>query len=81
MTGRELIVYILQNNLEDAELFKSGFFSGFMTQSEAAIKFGVGTATIRMWHFLGVLKSFEFGSNIFVLKDCEDPRKTMGEKV
>ena len=50
MTGREFILYILTNRLEDEPLFnESGKFLGFMTEQEAAIKFGVGTSTIRTW--------------------------------
>jgi hypothetical protein len=44
MTGRDLIVYILQNNLENEPVFKDGKFIGFMTEGEAAEKFDVGVA-------------------------------------
>lgn len=46
MTGRELILYILSNNLEDEEVFKDGKFIGFLTAGEAAEKMNVGIATI-----------------------------------
>lgn len=50
MTGREFILYILTNHLEDEQLFdESGKFICFMTEQEAAVKFGVGTSTIRTW--------------------------------
>lgn len=42
MTGRELIIYILQNNLEDAEIFDDNLKSMFMSVEEAAVKFGCG---------------------------------------
>lgn len=29
MTGKELILYILENNLEDSEIFKDGKFLDF----------------------------------------------------
>ena len=41
MTGRDLIIYIMQNNLEDEVVLKDGFFVGFMDENEAAAKFGV----------------------------------------
>ena len=47
MTCRELIIYILENNLEDEPVFKNGKFIGTMTISEAAAKLNVGSATIR----------------------------------
>jgi hypothetical protein len=46
MTGRELILYILKNNLEDEPVYKDGTFVGFMPVHEAAAKMGVGSATI-----------------------------------
>lgn len=55
MTGRELIVYILQNGLEDQEVFENGKFVGFATAEEAAVKKNVGVATIRAWMKLGIV--------------------------
>ena len=49
MTGKELILYILENNLEDSEIFKDGRFLDFLTVSEAAVKFNVGEATVKTW--------------------------------
>jgi hypothetical protein len=46
MTGRDLILYILQNNLEDEPVYKDGTFIGFVPVHEAAAKIGVGSATI-----------------------------------
>ena len=44
MTGRELIIYILSNNLENAKVFEDDAFleNLFMSEQEAASKFGVG---------------------------------------
>lgn len=49
MTGRELIIYILKNGLEDEPVFKDGKFIGFMTLDEAAAKMNVGKATVEAW--------------------------------
>lgn len=46
ITGRDLILYILKNNLEDEPVFKDGTFVGFIPVHEAAVKMGVGSATI-----------------------------------
>lgn len=46
MKGRDLILYILKNNLEDAPVYKDGTFIGFMPVSDAAVKLGVGSATV-----------------------------------
>lgn len=74
MTGRDLIIYILQNNLEDKEIFENGMFIGLMSEEEAAAKFEVGVPTIRVWHTLGFIKSVSIGDSIFVFRDAEDPR-------
>ena len=49
MTGRDYIIYILENHLEDEELFKNGKIPGLLTYEEAAVKFGVGVGTIKAW--------------------------------
>lgn len=46
MTGRDLIVYILSNGLEDEPVFKNGKFIGYLTDAEAAAKLNVGVATV-----------------------------------
>lgn len=69
MTGRELIVYILQNGLEDEPIVKDGCLIGHLTEIEAAIRYGVGTATIRTWASQGVLDAAKIGNMIFVPKN------------
>jgi hypothetical protein len=49
MTGRELIMYILENHLEDEPLFNDGRFLGFLTAEEYAAKRGVGKETVYTW--------------------------------
>ena len=74
MTGKELILYILQNNLENTVVLEDGFFVGFMTEEEAAVKFGVGTATIRAWYNCKMLRGNKIGDTIYFRKDVADPR-------
>lgn len=76
MTGKELILYILQNNLEDEIVLQDGFFVGFMTEGEAAVKFGVGVETIRTWYRIEKLKGIQIGDSLYFLKDVADPRVT-----
>nr|DAV24938.1 MAG TPA: Protein of unknown function (DUF1580) [Bacteriophage sp.] len=75
MTGKDLIIYILQNNLENEEVFKDGFFVGFMDENEAAVKYGVGVWTIRAWFMLGALDGIQVGEKLYFLKSTPDPRK------
>lgn len=66
MTGRELIVYILKNGLEDEPVFKDGKFIGFITVAEAAGKMNVGTATIEAWAALGMLDSINVVEGVYI---------------
>lgn len=75
MTGRDLIVYIMQHGLEDEPVFKNGSFIGFMRADEAAAKFGVGVCTINAWHAMGYLNGTYVGDTLYFLQDVQDPRK------
>ena len=69
MTGRELIVYILQNGLEDEPVFKDGKFVGFATAEEAAVKKQVGVATIQTWIELGFIEGVTVKSGVYIPVD------------
>lgn len=77
MTGKELILYILQNNLEDTIVLQDGFFIGFMTEEEAAVKFNVGVETIRAWYNCRWINGTQIGDSLYFLKDIADPRITL----
>lgn len=66
MTGRDLIIYILQNGLEDEPIVKDGKFIGFLTVVEAAQKLNVGSATILTSIRLGKLEGVEIGYTIYI---------------
>lgn len=66
MTGRDLIVYILVNGLEDEEIYKDGKVIGFMNADEAAAKFKVGEATILLWMQLGMLPGVMIGEVAYI---------------
>jgi hypothetical protein len=74
MTGKELIMYILQNDLENTIVFEDGFFVGFMTEKEAAAKFNVGVATIRAWYNCKWIQGTMIGGSLYFRKDVADPR-------
>lgn len=77
MTGKELILYILQNNLEDTIVLNGGVFIGFMTEEEVAVKFGVGIATVRAWYDCKAIAGTKIGDSIYFRKDVADPRIKM----
>jgi hypothetical protein len=73
MTGKELIIYILQNNLEDEPVFKDGKLLGFMTVKEAAIKFEVGENAILAWIGLGWLPYIPIGNGLYIPANIDKP--------
>lgn len=82
MTGRDLIIYILKNDLEDKPIFEDGKFIGFMNVNEAALKFNVGTSTIEIWCILDYIPSVTIGENFYIPVDAvkrEDLKVSKGE--
>lgn len=75
MTGKELIIYILECDLVNKEVFKNGVFIGFINEYEAASRFNVGIETIRAWFLIGKLKGVSIGDHIYFLNNIEDPRE------
>jgi hypothetical protein len=77
MTGKELILYILQNNLEDVVVLDGCLFMGFMTEDEVAVKFNVGVETVRAWYQCRWLEGSKIGDSLYFRKDVADPRTTI----
>lgn len=73
MTGRELIVYILENGLEDEPIIKDGVFVGFMTRIGAAEKFDVGAATVQAWIKLNQLEVVKLDDIVMIPVDAKKP--------
>ncbi len=73
MTGRDLIIYILQNGLEDEPVYENGNLLGFMTAIEAAVKFEVGLNTIHVWFDVGILKGVKIGETLYIPVNTERP--------
>lgn len=74
MTGKELILYILENDLENEVVIKDGVFIWLMDEKEAAVKFDVGVATIRAWYACGQLDGTKIGDRLYFLRNIKDPR-------
>lgn len=72
MTGRDLIIYILENGLEDKDVFEVMFNSNaFLSIYEAARKFNVGNATINAWVTGGYLKAFVVDGELRIPADAK----------
>lgn len=81
MTGRDLILFILQNNLENEEVVRDGVFVWLMNETEAAVKFEVGVATIKAWYVCGMIKGIKIGDQLYFMRNVSDPRKRIDELV
>lgn len=75
MTGRDLIIYILQHDLLDKRIDANDKFLDFLTVDELAAKFEVGSGTIKAWTCLYLLEYLKFGNSMFFPSDVKDPRK------
>ena len=71
MTGRDLIIYILQNGLENTPVNDKGRFLNLLSVQEAAIKFNVGEATIRIWYQMKGIDGVMIGDTLYILPDAE----------
>ena len=74
MTGRDLIIYILQNRLEEEQVFSDHGFLDFMTVEEVAAKFDVGSETIKLWYAMKFISGVELCGSLFFPRDIKDPR-------
>ena len=73
MTGKDLIIYILEHDLENEPVFKDGRFIGFITVGEAAAKMGVGLATIYIWIKQDEIDYIQIGDRFYVSADFKAP--------
>ena len=75
MTGRDLILYILANGLEDEPVFKDGKFIGFMSKYDAAAKLNVGPATINTLVQLNKLEGVVVREGLYIPAHLKLERK------
>lgn len=66
MTGRDLILYILKNKLEDEPVFKHDKFIGFASELETAAEMNVGVETVRVLFESGSLEGIRIGNTIYI---------------
>ena len=66
MTGRELIIYILQNGLEDEQIFENNKLIAHLTVEEFAVKYGVGRATVYAWIWEHRIEPLLIGTRYYI---------------
>lgn len=73
MTGRDLIMFILENRLEDLTIFEDGNIPGYMTIGQAAEKWNVGEATVSTWIELGKIHAITVGNEDYIRENTKSP--------
>lgn len=66
MTGKDLLCYIIDNNLLNEPVFNDGKFIGFFAEEEVAKRFDVGTATIRVLANMGKLDAIRVNDKMYI---------------
>lgn len=76
MTGRELIIYILQNGLEDELIFEDHKLIAHMSVEEFAVKCGVGRATVYAWIWENRIKPLVIGTRYYIPMNTLPPNES-----
>lgn len=79
MTGRELILYILQNNLENEDVFQDGKFIALKTLGEVAEECGVGKETVHTWAKLNMIPSAFIGKTLYIPANYISPLRNTND--
>lgn len=75
MTGREFMIYILENHLEDTIIVPDEkFLVNFMSKGEAAEMFGVGLATLHAWIEFGLVPTVTIKGIVYIPRDVKNPK-------
>lgn len=74
MIGKDLIIYILNNGLENSDVVDI-LKKALLTEKQIAAKFCVGVDTIRAWQSLHFIDGFMIGNSVYYYVDTKDPRK------
>lgn len=73
MTGRDLIMYILMNGLEDEPIIRNGKFIGLLSANEVAGKMGTGVETVRAWVSLGIMDGVHVSEGDYIFANYRSP--------
>lgn len=66
MTGRDLIVYIIENHIEDVELFSDVTKSFLLPVEKAAVELECGVATVKALLSIGKIKDIKFNDKYYI---------------
>ena len=66
MTGRDLIILILNNHLEDVVVFEDLRALGFYTIEEAAVKLHIGIESIKAQCSIDAIRNIKIGDKTYI---------------
>lgn len=66
MTGRDLIIYILENHLEDVEIFNDGAKPFLVPLDKAAVELGFGLASAKALLRIGKIKGIKINDKYYI---------------
>lgn len=66
MTGRDMIIYILKNKLEDAEVLNGIIVPGLVPAEVYAAKINAGYATVEALYSLGKVSGCRIGKQLYI---------------
>ena len=68
---KDLVMWIIQNDLMDETIHVDSKDSNFITLEEAAVKLGVGTNSLLDMYKLGLISGLKLGDNIYFDKNIK----------
>lgn len=78
MTGREIIMFILENHLEDTVIFDGNKFRGLLTVEEAAVMLNYGVPTVKALYEMKKIPGFEVNGTIYIY-DSKELKEYIGK--
>lgn len=78
MTGRELIIWILENGLEDKELLKDGEVYGFTSIDKAAVELEFGPTSVQSMMLAEGMSPHIIGGKMYI--SIQDMMTLMSKK-
>lgn len=73
MTGRELIIFVMENHLEDVTIFDGDMLPGLMTLEEAAVKLEIGRNTLKALFEMEKLPGAVIDEKIYIPENIINP--------
>lgn len=87
ITGRDLIIYILEHKLEDIPIAKDGEILGFWTAEFYAKEMGVGVETVKVWISTGIIEdcipiggTYLIPAQIETINELKEQLRKVGER-